>query len=227
MSILEAHPVLLAALTGFFAGFLVSIPVGPINLTIINEGSRQGFRWAALIAFGAISMELIYCTIAFTGLASFFEKGLIKAAMELVSFVFLLYLGMKFLTVRHVETPGKIEERLEQKLHPHSAFMTGFVRVMGNPGVLLFWIVLAAYLMSREWVDDTGGARYACIGGVAAGATLWFLSLSYAVSCRKKSFSEKTLIRLEQFSGIALLVLAIIHGGSIIREMVRHGHHRF
>ena len=44
---------------------------------------------------------------------------------------------MKFLTVRAIEPSTKIEARIEQKLHPHSAYMTGFVRVMGNPGVLL------------------------------------------------------------------------------------------
>ena len=33
--------------------------------------------------------------------------------------------------------------------------MTGFVRVLGNLGVLLFWIVLAANFMSHDWVEDT------------------------------------------------------------------------
>src|SRR2546422_7923188 len=39
---------LLAVMTGFLSGFIISIPVGPINLTIINEGARRGFAWAAL-----------------------------------------------------------------------------------------------------------------------------------------------------------------------------------
>jgi threonine/homoserine/homoserine lactone efflux protein len=86
-------PILLAALTGFVSGLLLSIPVGPINLTIMNEGARRGFKWAALIGLGATVMEVIYCFIAFTGFASFFTQGYIKAAMELVSFVFMLYLG--------------------------------------------------------------------------------------------------------------------------------------
>jgi threonine/homoserine/homoserine lactone efflux protein len=36
---------LTAGITGLVAGFLVSIPVGPINLTIVNEGARRGFKW--------------------------------------------------------------------------------------------------------------------------------------------------------------------------------------
>src|SRR5579883_260287 len=98
------RPILLAALTGFISGLILSIPVGPINLTILNEGARRGFKWAALIGLGATVMEVIYCFIAFTGFATLFDRGFIKAAMELFSFVFMLYLGVKFLTTKSVET---------------------------------------------------------------------------------------------------------------------------
>src|SRR5712691_2548895 len=113
---LELHPILLAALTGFLSGLLLSIPVGPVNLTIMNEGARRGFFWAMMIGLGATAMEVIYCFIAFTGFASFFSRGYVKAAMELFSFVFMLYLGLKFLLARHIEVSNKIEEHIEEKL---------------------------------------------------------------------------------------------------------------
>src|SRR5437868_11335897 len=129
------HDVLFAALIGFLSGFILSIPVGPVNLTILNEGARRGFLWGALIGLGATTMEVIYCFIAFTGFASFFTKGVVKAAMELFSFVFMLFLGVKFLMAKSVSqkpvdlgpTAGRFEEQIEQTLKPHSAFMTGLV----------------------------------------------------------------------------------------------------
>src|ERR1041384_1936400 len=93
-------PILAAGLTGFLSGLLLSIPVGPIHLTILNEGARRGFKWAALIGLGATAMEVIYCFIAFTGFASFFTRGYVKAAMELFSFVFMFFLGVKFLLTK-------------------------------------------------------------------------------------------------------------------------------
>src|SRR5947207_15428409 len=120
-------PMLVAGLTGFVSGFLLSVPVGPINFTIINEGARRGFRWASMIGLGAVVMEVIYCALAFTGFASFFERGYIKAAMELFSFVFMLFLGVKFLVAKSVPAASPIEEKIEEKLHPHSAILTGFV----------------------------------------------------------------------------------------------------
>src|SRR5215469_8067871 len=125
--------IFIAGLTGLISGLLLSIPVGPINLTILNEAAQRGFKWALLIGLGAMTMEVIYCFIAFTGFASFFTRGYVKAAMELFSFVFLLFLGIKFLTTKSVHSPAvhlgftadRLEARLGERLHPHSAFMTG------------------------------------------------------------------------------------------------------
>jgi threonine/homoserine/homoserine lactone efflux protein len=219
-------PILVAGLTGLISGWLLSIPVGPINLTILNEGARRGFKWAAMIGLGATAMEVIYCFIAFTSFASFFTRGYVKAAMELASFVFLLFLGIKFLTTKSVQVPihlgaaaDKIEARIGERLHPHSAFMTGLVRVMGNVGVLVFWIILAANFISREWVTPDWPGKLACVAGVALGTGSWFLGLSWVVSLGQGKFSEKTLLRMEHGSGVGLLVLALIHGGTIVWHM--------
>jgi threonine/homoserine/homoserine lactone efflux protein len=225
----ELPPILLAGLTGFISGLLLCIPVGPINLTIINEGARRGFRWAALIGLGASAMEVIYCTLAFTSFSSFFGNKYIKAAMEVFSFVFMLYLGIKFLLAKTVTAPihisraaDKLEDRIEEKLHPHSAFFIGLVRVMANPGVLLFWIFLAVYFMARDWVQPDWESKLACIGGVAVSTAVWFVGLSWAVSRGHGKFNEKTLLRMEHISGVLLLGMGLIHGARIAWQLAKH-----
>ena len=215
----ELGPIALSSVTGFVSGLLLSIPVGPVNLTIINEGARRGFRWVFFIGLGAVVMEVIYCAIAFTGFASLFGSGYIKASMELFSFAFMLFLGLKFLLARKLESSSRVEERIEERLHPHSAFMIGLVRVMGNPGVLLFWIVLAAHFTSREWVQHSWNSKAACILGVASGTFLWFLGLSYAVSLGHQRLSPRTLLWMEHLSGVGLLVLALAHGYHLVWEI--------
>lgn len=222
-------PIFLAALTGFISGMILAVPVGPVNLTIMNEGARRGLKWALLISLGAAMMETIYCAVAFTGFSSIFGNRIVKASMELFSFVFLIFLGLKFLlttkfgaTTHLTNATDRIEERIEEKLHPHSAFMIGFVRVMGNPGILLFWIILAANFISREWVAPSLGGRLACVAGVAVATGLWFVGLSYATSRGHQKFKETTLLRMEKFSGIALLVMAAVHGGRIVVQMANH-----
>jgi threonine/homoserine/homoserine lactone efflux protein len=215
----ELHPSLVAALTGFSFGFILSIPVGPVNLTIVNEGARRGLLWAMLIGFGAVAMEVIYCALAFTGFASLFDGKVIKAVMEVTSFVFFLYLGIRFLTVRAIIAVAPAEAKLKEKLHPRSAFAIGFVRVMGNPGVFLFWIFLAAYFRAHDWVEPSVIGTLSCVAGVAGGTSVWFCGLSYAVSCGHGKFNERTLLLMERISGIFLLLMAVGQGIHIIWQM--------
>ena len=225
----QSHPVLFAAFVGFAFGNAFCWLPGPINLTILNEGARRGFRWAVMIGLGAALMDVIYCAISFMGFSQFFDHGIVKATMQVASFVFLLFLGFKFLLAPTVHVPTrlgaaseKLEAKLEQKIHPHSAFATGFLRVAANLGVLGAWVVLAATLMSHDWVDDTFVAKAACVGGVLVGTVLWFLFLSYAVSRGHGKFSEKTLLRLQHISGLCLLTTAIFEGVQIAWHLAKH-----
>ena len=217
-------PIAIAALTGFISGLLLAIPVGPVNLTIMNEGAQHGFRQAAMIATGALLMETIYCGVAFTGFASVFNHAFVKEAMDLGSFVFMLGLGLWFLKAKPTRHPTKIEEQLERKFHPTSAFMTGFVRVMGNLGVPASWLFFAVYFDSHHWVEPTPVCKAACVSGVTTATGLWFFGLSYAASLGHRKFSEKTLLRMERGSGIGLLALALAHGCQIVWQM--HHDHR-
>lgn len=225
----ELDPILLSALTGFISGLVLSMPVGPVNLTIINGGAQRGFKWAMLIGLGASAMDVIYCAIAFTSFSSFCEIRIVKASMEVFTFVFMLFLGVKFLSAKTVTAPtqlgpaaSRIEQRIDEKLRPHSAFMIGFVRVMGNLGVLLFWVVLALNFLSRDWVEDTLAGKSACIAGVALGANLWFFAVSWLSSRGQGRFSERTLLRMERFSGVCLLALGLINGGHIAWQLAKH-----
>ena len=208
--------ILIAAVTGFISGLVVSIPVGPVNLTIMNEGARRGFKWAALIGLGATVMEVLYCAMAFTSFAAFFQGPGIKAVMEVFSFAFMLFLGLKFVMAKKVPSVDRLEERIEAKiearLHPTSAFMTGFVRTLANPGVLVCWIILGANFISRGWVEPTGQGKLSCLAGVTAGVGIWFFGLSWGAALGHKRITDKTLLRMERGSGIGLLALGLAHG---------------
>lgn len=222
----ELQSIFVAALTGAIGGLIVSIPVGPINLTIMNEGARKGFKWGLLIGLGATLMEVVYCALAFTSFASFFSRGYVGAAMQIFSFAFMLFLGFRFLmntSVPVVEDLGhRIEHRIEEQFNPRSAFWTGFVRTMANPGVLLLWVVLGANFISRGWVEPNGRGKISCLIGVAVGVGLWFLGLSWAVSLGHKKLSEKSLRKMEIGSGIGLLMLAMAHGVHLVWQLARH-----
>jgi threonine/homoserine/homoserine lactone efflux protein len=215
----EMWSLFFAWLVGSVSGFFVSIPVGPINITIVNEGARRGFGWGFWIGMGAVVMEVIYCAVAFAGFSGLFASELLRAIMQLTSFLLMLFLGVKYLFLRSLPATLKSVEIVEHRLHPHTAFMTGFVRVLGNPGVLLFWVTLSATFIAHEWMDDTWPSKLACITGVGTGALAWFVLLSFAVSLGHRRFSAQTLVRMSHVSGACLLLAAVVIGGRLVLQL--------
>lgn len=212
---------MVAALTGFVSGFVASIPVGPINITIVNEGAKRGFVWALLIGLGAVLMESIYCGLAFAGFSGLLGGRLAAAFMELASFLLMLYLGVKYLRARDLPATTPSVERMEHRLHPHTAFMTGFVRVLGNPAVLLFWLTLSATFVSHHWIEDTLPSKAACVAGVAVGALAWFTLLAFLVARSHGKFSKTTLLRMSHVSGLLLVLAAAGIGFRLVLRLAK------
>src|SRR4051812_13232264 len=97
---LDLNAAISAGAIGIISGFLVCIPVGPINITIINEGAKRGFRWALMISIGAMVMDFIYCGFAFAGFSTLLSSRTFRATMELLSFILTLFLGIKYMLAR-------------------------------------------------------------------------------------------------------------------------------
>ena len=159
---------------GALTGFVCAVPVGPINVAIMEVGIHSGRTRALIIAFGALLMEMIYCVIAFGGFASLFEDPTIRATVELISFLAVTVFGIRYLMADTVTVQGKRARMIEQRLHPHTIFWTGFVRVLVNPNVLLFWIMISAVLLANGTLQAAWQSRMACAAGAGMGIAAWF-----------------------------------------------------
>src|SRR5688500_2028704 len=217
--------VLTAGILGVVSGFVVSIPVGPINITIINEGARRGFFWAFMIGVGGMAMDVIYCGIAFAGFSGLFASKFMKATMELLSFLFLIYLGIKYLLTASLPATTPTVEAVEHKLHPHTAFWIGFVRVLGNPAVLLFWITVSATFISHELINDTFLSKGICVIGAFIGGSRWVLLLRFLVAKGHGRLSTRVLVRMAHISGAVLLLAGIFVGVQLVRMLAQYRHH--
>lgn len=211
----------LAGGLGMLAGFITSALGGPINVTIVNESARNGFLRAFLIAVGAVVMETIYCGMAFAGFSSFFLSRNIQAGMQLASFILVLWLGIKYLLAGHVPGEEQGIALVERRLHPHTAFWIGFVRVLANPGVLLLWLGITASLLSNGVLDTRWNSKATFCAGVAVSGLIWFAGVSWGVSRGHGRFPVQALRRISQGSGIVLLVTAVVIAVRLIHLLAR------
>jgi hypothetical protein len=129
-----ASPSFMAGLAGFSLRLVfASIPVGPINLTIFNEGARRGFALGAVDRPGRGGDGHDLLRHFLHGHGAFFDHGFVQAFMQVMSFVFLLFLGCKFLMAQSVKVATKLDsasEKLEARIG------RGFIRTRPSPPAL-------------------------------------------------------------------------------------------
>lgn len=214
--------ILLAWGVGFLTGLVSAVPVGPINVTIINEAAQRGFFGAFLIGIGAVSMEMIYCFIGFAGFSELFAARAVQATFELVGFIVMVYLGWKYYRATALPGVTATEQSLQRRFHPRTAFMSGFLRVLGNPGVLLFWVAASATFTAHRWVRPDWASKGWCLAGVALATLGWFVFLSWAAARAHGRFSIQGLLRLSRISGLCLLGVAVVLGVRIVILLSRY-----
>jgi threonine/homoserine/homoserine lactone efflux protein len=208
---------------GALTGFVCAVPVGPINVAIMEEGIHSGRARALIIAVGALLMEMIYCVIAFGGFANLFGDPTLRATVELISFLAVTIFGVRYLLTDTVAVQGKRARMIEQRLHPHTMFWTGFVRVLVNPSVLLFWIMISAVLLANGTLQPEWQSRMACAAGAGLGITAWFLLLVLGSARVRNRFSDRTLVRFSHVSGLLLLLLSVVIAVRLISTVAQHG----
>ena len=209
------------ALAGLVSGFLVSIPVGPVNVTVMNEALTRGFRRPFLVGLGAVTAEAIYCGLALAGFQSVLSLPTVRTVMALVSFLVVTVLGFKYLLTQQrfgESTSLRVEQELEEKLHLHRGYWLGFGMTLGNPFILLVWGMLAAVLFAHGWVRP-GFSQLALVGGMMGGGTLWFLALSWATSRGHQRISPQTLRLLTRVSGAFLLGAGCLLGAKLVQAV--------
>jgi L-lysine exporter family protein LysE/ArgO len=216
---------------GLISGYLVSIPVGPVNITVMNEALTRGFLRPFLIGIGAVTAEAIYCGLALAGFQSVLTMPTVHAVMVLTSFLVVTILGFKYLLMQKQfgdTTALRVEHELEKKLHLHRGYWLGFAMTFGNPCILLVWGMLAAVLFEHGWVR-AGFSQLVMVAGMMSGGTLWFLTLSWATSRGHHRVSPRTLHVLTRLSGAFLLVAGVLLGAKLVQAMAasdlyRHFH---
>jgi len=200
-----------AALAGWVCGFVVAVPVGPVNLTVINQALQKGFLRAFLVGLGAALAEAIYATVLLAGHTAILEKPFVRDALRLVSVVVIIIVGIRavMFKMENVESrDAATVEKVDERWHPPRAFMLGFVLSISNLMLAVLWATLAAFLFAREWVQPAVASRSVCAAGVFTGCVTWFFLLAFFVSRAHRRVKPRSLTLLVRACGVVFLVFA-------------------
>ena len=217
-------------IAGFVCGFVVSVPVGPVNLTVINQALRKGFGAAFLMGIGAILAETLYASLMLWGHSSILEgkrvfgipRQHVVLGLRIIAVIAIAGLGVRYLLLKAERLDASKAEatakRLDERWHHPQSFFLGFALTITNFMLVVVWATLVTLLFAHEWVAPTRASRILCAVGVLSGGSVWFFLLAFFVSRAHRRVKSETLTVLVRACGVlflgfaALLAFKLFHG---------------
>lgn len=191
---------------GLAVGILVSAPMGPIGMLVLQRTLSKG-RWPAMFTgFGAAVSDLTYSLLA--GFCLSFITGFIETHQTIIQLLGAAVLaGFGFYLFR--KKPSRpLKVSLSGAGNYWKDFVTGFLLTFSNPLILFFIIGLFARfnLVADEYTFLHYSVAYLSI---IVGALLWWYAVTTVVSKIGRRISDKTLRMINLVIGIFLLIMAL------------------
>ena len=210
---MEQIQLLQSLVAGVVCGFVVAVPVGPVNLTVINQALRRGFLRAFMAGVGAVTAETIYASAMLAGRTAILDKSPVRFALHITAVIVIVGIGVRAVLFKEEKFEARDEakaEKADEHWHHPRAFLLGFILAISNLLLLVVWAALSHFLFEREWVDPKLSSRWMCSAGVFLGGSLWFFLLAFFVSRAHRRVSARTLTLLVRSCGVVFLVFAAL-----------------
>lgn len=189
-------------LIAILAAIIGAIPLGLVNLSVIDASLKNNSQSAVDIALGASLVEIFYALLAIlagANLSPLFEEN--QKVRYFISFV-LLVSGLFFWFKKN-------KHGVRDKTPKIYGFLKGVFLNIVSFQVLLFWLFVAAILSTKHWLPDTFIEFSFFIAGVwiaKMGVLKGYIFLAQKVENKLQQFSINT----NRIIGLILLIVAIV-----------------
>ena len=193
-------------LLGIIAGFLGATFGWQINLIAIQRGLCRGRMAAFLVGCGALSADLIFLSIGFTGTQPLLEHPEWWGIVRWVGISVLLFLAARVFFVHGKRREGFTEVN---KRNPSRNFLVGFLVVGTNPAVFLLWVGVIGFLQTNFQETRQPWFKEFFLSGFLIGALIWFAPLTFIFLNRLKKWSEENFHLISRLSAGILALVAL------------------
>lgn len=198
-------------LIGAAAGAITGVPIGPVNVAVIDAAYRHTLRRAFAVGVGGAIADGFYAGLGVVGVTPVLRTyPSIPPLLYLASGIVLLAYG--FLTARSQPvapaqpSPDETRESTAtmRRRELWSGFTVGLALILLNPAAIVTWVVIMGQIIP----DATLTEGIACSIGVACGSFGWFALVAYLTHKGKSVLGDKAAW-IPRLVGIALMVYSV------------------
>ncbi len=193
---------------GILIGLMVSVPLGPMGVLIIQKTLQKGTLAGFIAGMGAACADLFYATVAAFGLG--FVINIIQShelILQIIGGIFLLIIGLKI----YFDNPLK-QIRMKKRVSKTGLlgdFLTLFFLTVSNPvAIVVFMAVFAGASVFGS--EPSFRIELFVLAGILLGGGLWWYALSTLVNLFRRKFRLRVLITINRVSGVIITLLGIL-----------------
>jgi threonine/homoserine/homoserine lactone efflux protein len=179
-------------LIGFAAGALTGIPIGPVNVAVIDAAYRHTLRRALAVGFGGALADGAYAALGVLGVTPMLRANpSVPPILYGISGVVLVAYGILTVRSRPV-TPASSEAPRSPNPSKEmwSGFTVGLALIALNPAALVTWVVIIGSILPD---DASNAAGLVLSAGVVIGSLLWFSFVAVLTHRGKHLLGEKAV----------------------------------
>ena len=182
-------------ITGILLGLGVAIPIGPLNILIMNY-SLSSFGRGFALGMGAMSADILYFVLLSLGVRVVFDNPWIFKSIAIFGAIFLLYMAWAcYKNASKMLAKISNTERGESLL---ACYLKGLGLNSINPFIVGFWLSLSSVVVSSaNWMIAALGVLLALFA--------WVLGLSILTSLARRIISAKVARIFSYVSAVLML----------------------
>ncbi|PLY13198.1 MAG: lysine transporter LysE [Sulfurimonas sp.] len=180
---------------GFLLGLGAAVPLGPINILIMNEAIKK-YKNGVMIGVGAMSADVTYLIFIILGILAYINQPFILNALSLLGGFFLLYLAYNIFISRKNKL-AEISTDIVQK-SSFKLFAKGYFLTLLNPYTIAFWLSAAGYIAGKN-LDFS-----ITLAGLFSAIFLWIVIMPYFIHKTKHKISQNLSSMINLLSSLIL-----------------------
>lgn len=184
-------------LQGMLLGFTAAVPLGPINLLIMNE-SLKSYKNGVCVGLGAMSADTTYLLIILFGLSTYFNHPTVLNSLSLFGSFFLLYIAYAIYKHRNDEIK-KVHIDAKGSLFKH--YIKGYALTMLSPYTIVFWLSIATLSVKRTY-------PLYIVCGMLFAIFVWITLMPYFVYRTKHLISQHIYSKIALISAVVFCLFA-------------------
>ena len=208
---------MIALAIGLIVGFLMVIPIGPVNVSVVNTGLNRSYAAALSVGLGGAIMDMLYFFVIMSGLALFtFNDSLVLTA-KIIGIIFIIIIGV----LSFMSRPEDLKKNSDDTkiIRKRGYFLLGVFLYVSNPTIFAGLSALCAAIKSYNLFLDVTSNRVFLALGVGVGSAFWYWLLVFLVKKYREKFTARMLVNINKVCGVLVIIMAFYLGVDVFKEI--------